>query len=180
MDAPDDRDLVRRVRRGEVDAFGDLVRRYQQSVFNVALRVLRNREDAEDLAQDAFIRAYERLDRYDIDRPFGPWVHRLTANLAINSLKRRRTLFELDEERDRTSPAGHSAPEQALVRKERDRDLHAALTSLPAHYRAAIELRHFQEMSYQQIAAALGVPLNTARSHLYRGRRLLAERMERP
>ena len=175
MDAPADRDLILRVRRGEVEAFGELAGRYQQSVFNVCYRVLQDRRDAEDLAQEALMRGYEQLDRYDIDRPFGPWIHRVAANLAINTLRGRKQEFELDEAEGQPEQTAFVHPEASLLQKERSADIQAALAQLPPVYRAAIELRHFQEMDYEQMAAALGVPLNTARSHLYRARRMLAE-----
>ena len=96
-----DIDLERRVCRGDVNAFGALVERYQLSVYNVYWRILRNQQDAEDLAQEAFVRGNEKLAQYDTSRPFGPWIHRIAANLSINALRKRKVLFPLDEERDR-------------------------------------------------------------------------------
>jgi len=84
MPDPSDRDLALRARRGDAEAFGELVRRYQASVFNVCYRLLGERREAEDLAQEAFIRAYERLDTFDADLPFGPWMRRVAANLCLN------------------------------------------------------------------------------------------------
>jgi RNA polymerase sigma-70 factor (ECF subfamily) len=178
MDTPADRDLVLRVRRGETDAYGALVRRHQQSVFNVCCRILHNAADAEDLAQDAFVRAYDKLATFDIDRDFGPWVRRIAANLSINALKRRQPGFPLDEERDTLPP--ETQPEHALDQTLQAEHLHAALARLPPHYRAAIELRHFHDMNYDEIAAALRLPLNTAKSHLFRARKLLADLLHEP
>lgn len=179
MSAPADRDLVNRVRQGEVNAYGELVQRYQQSVFNVCYRVLQNRQDAEDLAQESFVRGFNRLDQFDINRPFGPWIHRLAANLSINALKRRKQLLTIDEERDRSLIEDNTQPEQAFVRKEHRSDIHAALADLPPHYRAALELRHYQNMKYEEMAEALGLPLNTVKSHLFRARKMLAERLRK-
>src|SRR5690349_23941862 len=101
MPDPSDQDLVRLTRAGQPEAFGDLVRRYQASVFNVCYRLLGERASAEDLAQEAFIRAHARLAQYDLARPFGPWIRRVAANLCLNHLADRKSSVPLDEERDR-------------------------------------------------------------------------------
>jgi len=180
MDAPTDRDLVLRVRRGDVEAFGPLVNRYQDSVYSVCYRVLWESQDAEDLTQEAFIRAYEKLDHYDIDRPFGPWIRRIAANLAVNALKKRKLLLPLDEQRDRDPRPARSNPETVLERAQLSRDVQAALGSLPPHYRVAIELRHYHDLSYAEIAESMEIPLNTARTYLYRARQRLATVLRKP
>src|SRR5689334_10553246 len=98
MNAPSDRDLILRARRGEADAFGELVMRYQTSVFNVCYRILHERAEAEDLAQESFMRAYDRLSTFDIQREFGPWIRRVAANLCLNHLESQRVAVELDDE----------------------------------------------------------------------------------
>jgi RNA polymerase sigma-70 factor (ECF subfamily) len=175
-----DQALVRRARAGEADAFGDLVRRYQQSVFGVCFRLIGERAGAEDLAQEAFLRAYQRLDRFDDARPFGPWMRRLAANLCLNHLEtRRQPAVPLDDEQDQgleAPPAGD--PAAAREAAEQTEALRAALLSLPPRYRAVIELRHFQELSYGEIAAALNLPLSDVKSDLFRARKLLAQRLD--
>ncbi|MCJ7512761.1 MAG: sigma-70 family RNA polymerase sigma factor [Anaerolineales bacterium] len=171
-------ELVHLTRGGDLGAYGDLVRRHQNGVFSACYRILGNREEAEDVAQEAFLRGFQRLHQYDPDRPFGPWIRRVGANLALNRLAHNLAAHppavELDDEIDwpeqeEPDPA-HAAAEQA---EERQR-LQQALLELPAHYRVAIELRHFQEMSYQEIAVALRIPLSDVKSHLFRARRALA------
>jgi RNA polymerase sigma-70 factor (ECF subfamily) len=176
MTAPPDRDLIQRARRGEADAFGELVTRYQTSVFNVCYRILYERGEAEDLAQEAFLRAYQRLDRFDLERPFGPWIRRVAANLCLNHLAARPVpAAELDEERD---PDPGERPEAASEARQQAEEIRHALASLPPHYRAVVELRHYQDLSYDEIAAALGIPLSDVKSHLFRARRLLAEKIQ--
>jgi RNA polymerase sigma-70 factor (ECF subfamily) len=178
---PTDQVLVRRTRAGEVEAFGDLVRRYQQSVFGVCYRLLGERTVAEDLAQEAFIRAFQRLESFDDTRPFGPWMRRLAANLCLNHLDaRRQALVLLDDEQDadlEAEPVGD--PVAAREAAEQSEALRAALLSLPPHYRAVVELRHFQELSYGEIAETLKLPVSDVKSHLFRARKLLAQRLER-
>jgi len=146
---PNDSDghLVQRTLRGETEAYGMLVQQHQQSIFNVCYRLLGEHGQAEDLAQDTFIRAYKRLDTFDVDRPFGPWIRRIATNLCLNQL-------------------------------ERNQAIRQALLELPAHYQAVIELRHYQDMNYQEIADTLKLPVNTAKSHLFRARKLLAKKLE--
>ena len=174
-----DRHVVLQTRHGEVEAFGELVRRYQNAVFNVCYRMLGNRREAEDLAQESFIRAFQRLDTFDIERPFGPWMRRLAANLCLNHLQQRRpSNLPLDAETDLAAQAPWANPEAARERTERAEALRAAILELPAHYRAVIELRHFQELSYAEISDVLGIPLSDVKSHLFRARKQLARRLK--
>jgi len=177
MSAPSDRDLIQRARRGEAEAFGELVTRYQTSVFNVCYRILHERAEAEDMAQESFIRVHERLDTFDAERPFGPWIRRVAANVCLNHLSSQKITAELDEERDADAS---QRPEAAQEDRERSEQIRSVLASLPAHYRVVIELRHYQEMSYEEIAAELKVPLSDVKSHLFRARKLLAEKLHAP
>jgi RNA polymerase sigma-70 factor (ECF subfamily) len=178
MSDSDDRALILRARRGQAEAYGELVRRYQAAAFNVCYRLLGERREAEDLTQEAFMRAYSRLNTFDVERPFGPWIRRVAANLCLNRLESRAPAsVPLDEERDEDSLSAHN-PEAARERRESAEAVRAALLSLPPHYRAVIELRHFQELSYDEIAAELRWPLSDVKSHLFRARKLLAERLK--
>lgn len=178
MNASPDRDLILRARRGETDAFGELVTRYQTAVFNVCYRLVGERREAEDMAQEAFIRAYERLASYDHERPFGPWMRRVAANLCLNRLASLPAAAqpEVDEERDPDDPA--QRPEAVSEQRDDAQHLRTALASLPVHYRAVIELRHYQELSYEEIAESLQLPLSDVKSHLFRARKLLAEKLK--
>ena len=174
-----DQALVRRTLAGDLDAFGELIQLYQSSVVNVCYRVLGNRHDAEDLAQEAFIRAYKHLASYDQERPFGPWMRTLAANLCYNKLKRVEVAqVLLEDERDIESKNPIINPENALEISQENRALYRAIWDLPHSQRIALELRHFQGLSYQEMADAMKLPLNTVRSHLYRGRQKLAELLE--
>lgn len=174
-----DRDLVLRTRGGEVDAFGEIVRRYQASVFNVCYRLLGERGEAEDQAQEAFLRAYRRLDSYDVERPFGPWVRTIAGRLCLNYLEKHRAdPLPLDEERDRwVAPDG--GPEDSHQARARQETIRRALLALPPKQRTALELRHFSGLSYAEIGKAMGLPLSDVKSYLYRGRRALADRLRR-
>lgn len=177
MTAPTDRDLILRARRGENEAFGELVTRYQTNVFNVCYRILHERGSAEDLAQESFMRAYNRLNTFNLEREFGPWIRRVAANVCLNHLESQKTNADLDEER---SADESQRPEQQVEVRERSEQIRAALASLPPNYRLVVELRHYQEMSYDEIAAELNIPLSAVKSHLFRARKLLVEKLHAP
>jgi RNA polymerase sigma-70 factor, ECF subfamily len=174
MSVPSDRDLIQRARRGDAEAFGELVIRHQTSVFNVCYRILYARAEAEDMTQETFIRARERLHTFDEERDFGPWIRRVAANVSLNHLESQKPTAALDEERD--ADESHR-PETQVEARERREQIRSALASLPAHYRIVIELRHYQELSYDEIAAELNIPLSDVKSHLFRARKLLAEKL---
>ena len=178
-----DQDLVLRVVQGDDEAFALLVRRYQGTVFNVAYRLLGNRSDAEDLAQETFIRAYRAMASFDLERPLAPWLKRITTNVCLNWLERQKTrpqttasdLAGADEDEDpldRFADPGNT-PEQQLTGGEQTQQIRNALTHLPARYRVVVELRHYQDLSYEEIALALNVPVSTVKSDLFRARKRL-------
>jgi RNA polymerase sigma-70 factor (ECF subfamily) len=171
--------LIRKVKKGDLVAYGAFIQDYQSSVFNVCYRVLGNRQDAEDLTQEAFLRAYNKISSYDLSRPFGPWMRTLAANLCYNHLKRARlNRVPLEDERDTIKDDSKYGPEGVLEINQEHTALYHAIWKLPDTQRMALELRHFQGLSYQEMAEALKLPLNTVRSHLYRGRQKLAELLE--
>jgi RNA polymerase sigma-70 factor (ECF subfamily) len=178
MNVPLDGELIGRCRSGDVEAFGELVQRYQQAVFNVCFRMLEGRRDAEDLTQESFLRAYRKLKTFDAERPFGPWIRRLAANLCLNHLEKRRvTRMPLDDERDQAIESALPDPEKHHIRVESQRRVRAAIMELPPEYRAVIELRHYQAMNYAEIAKTLNIPVSDVKSYLYRARKRLAERL---
>jgi RNA polymerase sigma-70 factor (ECF subfamily) len=175
--------LVLHARNGDAEAFGELVQRYQATVYAVSYRMLGERRAAEDLTQEAFLRAYQRLDTFDETRPFGPWMRRVATNLCLNHLERTGpAMLPLDDELDQAAWAqAELASDPAAVQDQRDSQasLQAAIQALPPRYRAVVELRHFQDLSYAEMAAALKRPLSDVKSDLFRARRLLA-RLLRP
>jgi RNA polymerase sigma-70 factor (ECF subfamily) len=133
--------------------------------------------DAEDLTQETFIRVHSRLNSFDYDRPFIPWARRIAVNLCLNYINRnRRYVLPLDDECER-SVSNERSPERAHEDHERNASLRQAICLLPAHYRAVIELRHFQELSYLEISKVLNIPLSDVKSHLFRARKSLAQRL---
>lgn len=179
MAVPVEQVLIKKVKKGDLDAYGVIIQDYQSSVFNVCYRVLGNRQEAEDLTQEAFLRAYHQISSFDLSRPFGPWMRTLAANLCYNHLKKARlNRVPLEDERDTIKDDPKYGPEGALEIDQEHKALYQAIWKLPEVQRIALELRHFQGLSYREMAEALHLPLNTVRSHLFRGRQKLAELLE--
>ncbi|MFG0318607.1 MAG: sigma-70 family RNA polymerase sigma factor [Planctomycetota bacterium JB042] len=185
----DDPDLVALARSGDRAAFGELVRRHQDAVFRVVVRTSRvDRDRAEDLAQETFLRAYQALDRFRGDAPFRHWLFRIATNLTINRVttvaaRTERRAISLDEpvramdgERTMEPTDGRAeAPDARLERGELRTALAKALDRLPEEFRAAVVLRDVEGLEYDSIAAILEVPIGTVRSRLHRGREALRE-----
>jgi RNA polymerase sigma-70 factor, ECF subfamily len=173
-----ERELVERTRADEREAFGELVRRHQTAVFNAAYRIVGERQTALDLAQDAFVRAYQALASFDAARPFAPWVRRIAVNLALNWLEGNRAQtvpIDRDDESELPLPDVSSEPERAYLRAEQSARVRQAILKLPPRQRAIIELRHFQDYAYDEIALALDLPLSDVKSDLFRARQKLRE-----
>ena len=174
----DDATLVRRTVEGDTEAFETLVTRYQRVVFTVALRMLGDREDARDAAQNTFIKIFEKLDTYRADHRFFSWMYRILVNECLNTRRHRRSSRAGDGGDTASADADPSAepdPGEAFETAERRRDVRAAILTLPAQYRAVIVLRHFAALSYDEMGEALGIPARTVKSRLHTARQQLAQ-----
>jgi len=171
---PEESFLIARARRGDPGAFEEIVRLYQRRVYGVALRIVRAHDVADDVAQEAFLRAWRSLDRFDLDRPFGPWVCRIAANLAVNHVRSPRAREEGLPEGHAETKAPTPGPLGALLDGEATRVLDAAMAELPTEQRAVLVMRAVEEMSYAEIAETLGISPGTVMSRLYRAREKLA------
>jgi RNA polymerase sigma-70 factor (ECF subfamily) len=178
---PSDAELIQRCRRGEVEPFSLLVVRYQDRVYNLAYRLLDHAEDARDVSQETFVRAYSALARFDPDRPFAPWLFRIATNLCYGLLRKRRpeVSFETIEEIESDSRAaallgsGADDPLQSVLRAARDEEIQQAVVALPEPYRTVVLLRYQEEFSHQAISVALEMPVGTVKTCLHRARQRL-------
>ena len=173
MKEEDDPALVRRCREGERDAFEQLVRRYQKPVFNAALRMLRDPEDAMDVAQTTFLKAFEHLADYDPSFKFYSWLYRIAINESLNALGSRRTFQEINGEEPDEAPG----PDLQVEGEQTLRAIEDALTRIGPELRAVIILRHFLHLSYQDMADTLLLPEKTVKSRLFSARQLLRDRL---
>jgi len=189
-DSREDARLVRACLRGDDEAFTELVARYQDPVYNVVYRMVGDREDARDLAQEAFVRAYEGLEGFDDQLPFSAWLYRIGTNAAIDHLRRRsRRPLPLDQAfgngdaepgdpDDFFGPDRHGLPEDVSISNEVSRIVRGAVLGLPANYRAVVVLHHLEELTYAEVGRVLGIPKNTAKTWARRARTMLCDSLE--
>jgi RNA polymerase sigma-70 factor (ECF subfamily) len=164
---------VARTLAGDRSAFGILVERYADQARRVAHAALGNGDDADDAAQDAFLRAFTRLDQYDQRRPFGPWLLRIVSNAARD--RRRRLNVRRTEPLDPGLVGGGARPDADAVRAALHERLRQALATLPERRRLAVVLFDVEGYAHAEIAAILGIPEGTVRSEVFHGRRRLRE-----
>ena len=170
---PDDADLAKRCLGGDREACGMLLSRYEKVVFNAALRLVRRRDEARDIAQAALVRGFERLEGYDPRRPFGPWIARIAMNEAFDALSRRPRTEPIDVR----WPSGGRSPEGTAGAGELRERIDEALLDLTQDQRLVVILRHFMDCSYDEMADILGVPVKTVKSRLFTARHLLRDRL---
>jgi RNA polymerase sigma-70 factor (ECF subfamily) len=176
-----DEELVARVLAGEQRCFGLLVERYQDRLVSFLYRMVRDVDTAHDLAQEVFLRVYQALDRFDPQFRFSTWAFRVAHNLGIDELRRRKVrwvpLQRQDSEEDsvweRELPSGSPSPYQDLRNEQRGAAIQGAIDALPGDYRELIVLRHYAELSYEEIAQLKRMPLGTVKNKLFRGRQML-------
>jgi RNA polymerase sigma-70 factor (ECF subfamily) len=184
----DESTLVAQSRLGDTVAFGELVRRYEAKIYRLALHVTQNREDAEDVLQETFMKAYEHLDQFQGNSKFYTWIVRIAVNQALMKLRRRKTdkSVSLDETIDtgedtvvREVAAWDEDPEQRFSREELGGILDNAVESLEPLYRSVFLLRDIEELSTEETADALGLSIPAVKSRLLRARLQLREKLTR-
>jgi RNA polymerase sigma-70 factor, ECF subfamily len=168
---------VRACLAGDADAYATIVERYGSRAYNIALRITADPDAANDCAQEAFIRAYRALHQYDPALPFGPWLYRITTNASLNHIRRWHGHETPVDELPESPEDQDEGPEATALRREALGEVVAAMAELPSAYRAALTLRHMQQLSYQEVADALGIPLGTVKTHLHRARAALKVRL---
>ena len=179
MPDPDD-ELVAKAQKGYRKAFERLVERHQRMVLNAAYRILRNHEDAEDAAQESFIRTYTFLSTLREGTKFTSWLYQIVTNICLSKVKTshaQQVFVDVDgEEAEAKHPElsdWTANPEEIVAKEEFNGQVQEMVASLPPHYRAVITLYHLNDFSYEEIAKTLGLPVGTVKTHLYRAKEML-------
>ncbi|MGC8668923.1 MAG: RNA polymerase sigma factor [Chthonomonadales bacterium] len=175
--------LVQRTLDGDVEAYGVLVQRYERHVYSLAYRMVGNGDDAADLVQDTFLRAFGALASFRRDASFLTWLYKIASNLCIDFMRARKSRaslsldYEVEEGREPIADRSAS-PEDAAVRGAVSEVVQDAVLCLPAKYRVVVVMRHLQGLSIEEIAEQLQLPTGTVKTHLFRARQMLKERLK--
>jgi RNA polymerase sigma-W factor len=178
-------DIIRHAVDGDQKAYAELVSRYQAQIFNLILRMVRSREEAQDLTQETFIKAFNSLSSFNAEYAFSTWLYKIAVNSCIDHFRKKRIkAYPLDNpiagkdgELSREFADSSQGPESGLLNQEKSAQIQEAILALPEKYREAIILRHAQDKSYEEIAAILKVPIGTVKVRIFRGREILKKKL---
>ena len=177
-----ERDLIRKAKQGDMHAFEELILKHEKIVYNVALRMMNHGEDAKDISQEVFLKAYRSLSNFDERSAFSTWLYRITYNTCIDDMRKRKgkQSYSLEEELENEEGSMQrqiadegDTPEESLLREEQKSEILQALDNLSAEHKAAIILRDVKGLSYEEIAEILELSLGTVKSRISRGRNQL-------
>lgn len=176
---------IKQVLKGDQNAFGEIVEIYKDKVFQLAYRMLGNRHEAEDIAQEAFIRAYVNIQSYNINLKFSTWLYRIATNLCIDRIRKKKPDYYLDAEVAGTDgltmysqiPSKTSLPEDDIESLELQDTIQRAISKLPEKYRSVIVLKYIEELSLNEISEILDMPLGTVKTRIHRGRETLRKQL---
>jgi len=169
--------IVSQIVSGQKELFRLLVRRYEQPVYGMGKSFFRNSEDASDFVQEVFIKVYRNLSRFEGRSRFSTWMYRIAYNTALNGVNRRKEYRSLAEEDAEITDRGDETPEHLFFRQTAKEAVLASLQDLPDKYRVCIDLFFFYDCSYQEIESITGFPVNTVKSHVFRAKKILREKL---
>jgi RNA polymerase sigma factor (sigma-70 family) len=185
--AKNDFHLVVKAREGSQKAYADLMQRYKDSIYFMVLKMVNNKEDAMDLTVETFAKAFEKLDKYQPEFAFSTWLFRVATNNCIDFIRKKKLnttsihgmLDDDGDEKPLQIKADVLNPEESSIKKQQTEELRLVIEGLPPRYRNLITLRYFDELSYEEIAQQLDLPLGTVKAQLFRARYLLGNIMNR-
>jgi RNA polymerase sigma-70 factor (ECF subfamily) len=181
-----DSELINRAKNGDSKAYEGLLKKYRNSVYNLVYRMVRDLEEAEDLTQEAFIKAFNSLASFNEEYAFSTWLYKIATNNCIDFFRKRKLqTFSLDKpiqykdsEIQHEIPDPELNPEKSILARERSRMIQKAIKALPEKYYTAIILRHNEEKSYEEIAEILNLPLGTVKARIFRAREMLNKELK--
>jgi RNA polymerase sigma-70 factor (ECF subfamily) len=171
----DDRIIIEKILEGDVNRFELLIKKYQQPVYNVILRITMNVNDAQEITQSVFVKSYESLRKYNPDYKFFSWLYRIAINSALMHNKQMKRFVSIDEK----TGAWTEAENRHKTNEEKYHQLNEALIALPEKYKSIIVLKYYAGLSYAEIASITGVEEKRVKSRLFDGRKLLKESLEK-
>jgi len=177
----EDDKLVKQAKKGNNDAFNKLVSKYREQLHFHIGKMIRDREQVEDLVQEVFMKAFDNLESYNTQYAFSTWIYRIATNHTIDYLRKKKLktlsindpVTTKDGEMNVQLPDENFETDRAIIRKQRKKMIESAISNLPEKYRDVIRMRHMEEMSYQEISDELDLPLGTVKAHIFRAREML-------
>lgn len=178
--------LVKKAVGGNEGAYKKLVDKYQRALFFHILKMVKDREQVEDLVQETFVKAFDNLDSYSTNYAFSTWLYRIATNHTIDYLRKKKLktlsidspMKTKDGEMEMQLPDESAHTDRDIIQKQRQKIVQEAIENLPEKYRKVIQLRHMEEKSYQEIADILDLPLGTVKAHIFRARELLYKELK--
>ncbi|MCX7918997.1 MAG: sigma-70 family RNA polymerase sigma factor [bacterium] len=183
----EEKELITRSKSGDVDAFTELVNRNEQKIYTLAYYLLNNREDAEDILQETFLRAYNNLSSFREEASFSTWLHRITTNLVISRFRKKKLktesldepiVIDHEEMKQREIVDWSDIPDKTLLKKELNQVIDSAITALPLVYRTVITLRDIEGLSNEEVSKILGISIAAVKSRLHRARLFVREKLD--
>lgn len=176
---------IKQVKKGDQNAFAEIVELFKDKVYQLCYRMVGNAHDAEDIAQEAFIRAYVNINSYDTNRKFSTWLYRIATNLSIDRLRKRKPDYFLDAEIEGTEgltmysqvPSDEIQPDEMVETLEFQEWIQQEINELPVMYRSVIVLKYIEELSLKEIGDILDLPIGTVKTRIHRGREALRKRL---
>ena len=176
---------IKQVIKGDQDAFGDIIDIYKDKVFQICYRMLGNRHEAEDISQEAFLRAYVNINRFNMDLKFSTWLYRIATNLCIDRIRKKKPDYYLDAEVPGTDglnmysqiSSDSRLPEEDVESLELQASIQREISKLPEKYRSVIVLKYIEELSLNEISEILELPLGTVKTRIHRGREALRKQL---
>ncbi|RPF53493.1 RNA polymerase sigma factor SigW [Aquisalibacillus elongatus] len=177
--------LIKQVKKGNHEAFGEIIDNYQHAIYQHCYRMLGNHHDAQEMTQETFVRAYTNIQTFKKKNKFSPWLYRIATNLSIDWMRKKKPIHILDqpvrEDQQQTLldqiNSEEKTPEERFETKELNETIQEVLLTLPTKYRSVIVLRYVRDLSLQEIAEVLDLPVGTVKTHLHRGREALREKL---
>ncbi len=177
--------IIQRAKNGDRDAFAELVDLYKDKIYHVSYRMLGNRQEAEDVAQETFLRVYANLDSYDPKYKFSTWIYRIASNLSIDVIRKRKKNLSIDAEitgadgvdwHDRLADTS-KGPEEEVLTDELQEEVQGAIMGLSPKYRVVMLLRYIENLSLQEISEVVQLPVSTIKTRIHRGREALRKKL---
>jgi RNA polymerase sigma factor (sigma-70 family) len=183
---PPDEVLIRNALNGEQEAYQELLNRYQKTVFHIVVKIIRNSDDAQDLVQETFMRAFNTLESYRSEFRFSTWLCKIAANCSIDYLRKKKIkAYSMDKPFETKNGTVEveledkgANPEETLLRKQQMISIEEAIESLPPKYKQVIVYRHHDDKSYEEIARIMNIPIGTVKARIFRARELLKKKLK--